>query len=159
MEFRKMRRAKQELAPEICKQVLTDQWRGTLALLGDGGYPYAVPLDFLYDEEAGAIYFHCAVEGHKIDAVRSCDKACFNVLSDGEHKAGHWSLYFNSVTVFGRISLIEDRDRMLDAVRRIGEKYMGKGPEVDADMARNANRVACLELKIEHMSGKRVHES
>ena len=43
--FRKMRRFKQELSAEKCAEILQTEPRGVLAVLGDGGYPYTVPLD------------------------------------------------------------------------------------------------------------------
>ena len=47
--FREMRRKKQALPRQACDQVLHRGTAGVLALLGDGGYPYAVPLSYVYD--------------------------------------------------------------------------------------------------------------
>ena len=73
--FRDMRRFKQQLTSEECETILRDQKRGVLAVLGDMGYPYTVPLNYVYDN--GCLYFHSALQGHKIDAIRSCDKTSF----------------------------------------------------------------------------------
>ena len=73
--FRKMRRFKQQLSKEECENILRAQKRGVLAVLGDEGYPYAVPLNFVYDN--GCIYFHSAVAGHKLEAIRAYDKGSF----------------------------------------------------------------------------------
>ena len=67
--FRAMRRFKQQLAQDECESILTKTYRGFLSVNGDMGYPYTVPMNFVYDN--GHIYFHSALEGHKIDAVRS----------------------------------------------------------------------------------------
>ena len=69
--FRQMRRFGQQVAGEKCVEILKNEWRGVLALIGDDGYPYTVPMDFFYDEDDGKIYFHCAKEGHKIDAIEN----------------------------------------------------------------------------------------
>ena len=79
--FRKMRRWKQQLTEAECAEILRREPRGVLALTGDDGYPYALPLDFVFED--GKLYFHCAGEGHKIDAVRRCDKASFCVMDAG----------------------------------------------------------------------------
>ena len=71
MEFREMRRFKQALTKEECAAILRGEKRGTLAVIGDGGWPYALPINFWYDEEANKIYFHCGKAGHKLDATRS----------------------------------------------------------------------------------------
>ena len=53
--------------------ILEKATAGTLALLGDNDYPYAVPISYVYHE--GKLYFHSALAGHKVDAIRKCDKA------------------------------------------------------------------------------------
>ena len=73
--FRAMRRAKQQLSEEECDRILTGASSGVLCVSGDGGYPYGVPISYAYDKAKKAIYFHCAKEGHKIDAIRRNDKA------------------------------------------------------------------------------------
>ena len=73
-----MRRHRQQLSCEESIGILKKATSGTLALLGDGGYPYAVPISYVYDE--GKLYFHSAKSGHKVDAIRSCDKASFCVI-------------------------------------------------------------------------------
>ena len=69
--FRPMRRIKNQISDKECIDLLKSEWRGVLAVHGEDGYPYALPIDFMYDDAGGKIYFHCAREGHKIDAVRN----------------------------------------------------------------------------------------
>ena len=64
--FREMRRKRQALTQAQCQAILEQGSCGVLALSGDGGYPYAVPLSYLYHQ--GKLYFHCAKSGHKLDA-------------------------------------------------------------------------------------------
>ena len=75
--FRPVRRIKNALGEEATKEILRSARRGVLAVNGDGGYPYAIPINYLYDEEAGKIYFHGAKAGHKADSINKCDKVCF----------------------------------------------------------------------------------
>ena len=72
--FRPVRKKKNEISTEAAKQLLHTERRGVFAVNGDDGYPYAIPVNFFYDEEANQIYFHGARAGHKIDAIRACDK-------------------------------------------------------------------------------------
>ncbi len=81
MEFRKMRRFKQQLSEESCVEILKNEPRGVMAVAGENGYPYAFPIDFVYD--GGRLYFHCAKEGHKLDALKNCDKVSFCVMNEG----------------------------------------------------------------------------
>ena len=75
--FREMRRSKQQLSQEECTEILKQEVRGVLSVLGEDGYPYGMPLDHWYDEKNGKIYFHGAKEGHKIDAIKACDKVSY----------------------------------------------------------------------------------
>jgi len=80
-----------------------------LAVNGDDGYPYALPINFYFDEENEKIYFHSGKVGHKLDAIASSDKVSFCVYDKGYHKDGHWSLNIRSVIIFGRIHIMEDK--------------------------------------------------
>ena len=58
MEFRPMRRSKQELSREECIEILMQEPRGVLSVLGEGGYPYGMPINQYYCPENGRLYFH-----------------------------------------------------------------------------------------------------
>ena len=60
-EFRQMRRKRQQLSNEESIAILEKATAGTLALLGDEGYPYAVPISYVYHD--GKLYFHSALAG------------------------------------------------------------------------------------------------
>lgn len=151
-----MRRFKQQMTDEDCIAILKSAPRGVLAVLGDGGYPYTVPLDFVYDD--GKIYFHCAKEGHKLDAIRACDKVSFCVLGEGVKEPDSWWYHFESVICFGRMHIVEDPVRKNAFLRLLGAKYFPQDYDIDADMAQDGPNAFILELQIEHMSGKRVRE-
>ena len=51
---------------EACEEVLGRGTAGVLAVAGDEGYPYAVPLSYVYDAAHSAVYFHSALCGHKL---------------------------------------------------------------------------------------------
>lgn len=154
--FREMRRRNQALDLATCERILAQAPRGVLAVLGDEGYPYTVPLNFVYD--GGKIYFHSARAGHKIDAIAACDKVSFCVLDEGVREEDDWWYHFNSVVVFGRIRRLEDESAIRDALYKLGAKYFPADYDTEADVARNFARVAMLELSIDHMSGKHVQE-
>ena len=156
MNFREMRRCKQALPAAECRAILRAEKRGTLAVIGDEGWPYALPLNFWYNEAENSIYFHCARAGHKLDAIAACDKVCFTVCDAGE-SAGDWSYYVKSVVVFGRAKAVEDPVRRLEKARCFGAKYFPTQAELEHEL-RSIDRMALFEITVEHMSGKRVHE-
>ena len=154
--FRPMRRFKQQMSDEECVALLEQAPRGILAVMGDGGYPYTVPLDFLYAD--GHLYFHCAREGHKLDAISRCDKASFCVLSNGAKEPDSWWYHFESVVCFGRIGIVDDPARTDTLLRQIAAKYFPQGYDLEDDMRKNAPRAFVLDMRIEHLSGKHVRE-
>ena len=80
--FRPIRRKKKEMDIDAAKELLQCSRRGVLAVNGDDGYPYAVPVNYFYDSDAGKIYFHGARVGHKVDALKASDKVCFTVCAE-----------------------------------------------------------------------------
>ena len=106
--FRQMRRLNQQISDAQCLEILKKEKRGVLSLLGDDGYPYGIPLNHFFSEEDNKIYFHCAKEGHKIDAIKNYEKASFCVYDSGYRKDGEWALNINSVIIFGKIRLVTD---------------------------------------------------
>ncbi|MBR1390766.1 MAG: pyridoxamine 5'-phosphate oxidase family protein [Lachnospiraceae bacterium] len=154
--FREMRRFKQKMEDEECIALLQNGKRGILAVLGEEGYPYTVPLNFVYED--GKLYFHSAKEGHKIDAIRKCDKASFCILSEGVPEPDDWWYHFDSVVVFGRVKPVEDRNLVREKLEALGRKYMPAEDTIKEEIEKYGDRTAVLELVIEHMSGKRVRE-
>ena len=156
--FRDVVRFKQKLSEEECRQVLREEKRGVLALAGDDGYPYTVPINHWYNDEDGKLYFHSGASGHKIDAIRACDKASFCVIDRGESR-GDWSLYFKSVVVFGRVRIIEDHEWALVISRRLSRKFIQDEEYIEREIRNSGGRVLCFVLEPEHITGKLVHES
>ena len=157
--FRGMRRFKQQISKEECIYVLKEQPRGVLSVLGDNGYPYGLPLDHWYSEKDDKLYFHCAKEGHKLDAVRECDKVSYCVMDEGYRKDGEWALNINSVIVFGRMNIVEDEEKKREICTNICHKFTDDEEYLKKEMDNAFPRVCCLELTIEHMTGKLVNEA
>ena len=157
--FRRMARIKQQIPDEECIRILKEQKRGVLSVLGDDGYPYGVPLNHWYNEEDGCLYFHGGMQGHKIDALKKCDKVSFCVLDDGYRKEGDWALTFKSVIVFGKVRFVEDHAEALDICRKLSLKFLQDTAEIEAMIQRSGSRVLCFALVPEHMTGKQVHEA
>ena len=156
--FRKMRRFKQQLGDADCLAVLQTARRGVLAVHGDDGYPYAVPLNFVFDPETRTLYFHMAVEGHKLDAIERDSKVCFTVMDDGYKVEGDWAWYVRSVVVFGKAKVVKDETMRDQWLRALAAKYVPPAEDVEEDMRRNAPRALVVAVTAEHISGKLVHE-
>ncbi|MGI6755159.1 MAG: pyridoxamine 5'-phosphate oxidase family protein [Atopobiaceae bacterium] len=158
--FRKMRRFKQELSHEECMQILEREKRGVLSVLGDGGYPYGVPLNHYLRTSDGHLYFHGARQGHKIDAIARCDKVSYCVYTAGEQDPVRQGLNVRSVVVFGRMRVVEDSELVREICSELCEKFFPGDVEYAArEFMTSGKAVQCLELVPEHISGKLVNES
>lgn len=157
--FRKMRRFKQELNREECIEVLKQEPRGVLSVLGDDGYPYGVPMDHWYNEADGKLYFHGARTGHKIDAMKRCDKVSYCVMDKGWRKEGDWALNIRSVVVFGRLRPVDDPAKTAEICTNICRKFTDDAAYLEHELLHSGPAVLCLELEPEHMTGKLVNES
>jgi hypothetical protein len=156
-DFREMRRKRQQLSEEKSIGILQKATAGTLALLGDGGYPYAVPISYVYAD--GKLYFHSALSGHKIDAIRNCDKASFCVIDQDEVHPEKYTTYFRSVIAFGRIHIIEDEQEKLETARLLGDRYNPNQEEaLQKELEKGLSRMLMIRFDIEHLTGKAAIE-
>ena len=156
--FREMRRNKQAVSREGCVQILKTENRGVLSVVGDEGYPYAIPMNFYYEEKEEKLYFHCAREGHKIDAIKKCDKVCFTTWNSGYRKEGEWAWNVTSVVAMGRAEFISDINVVNEKLRKIAWKYYPEKEEAEEAIIQAAGRVQILALRIEKLTGKLVKE-
>lgn len=152
--FREMRRKRQQLSDEKCIDILKKCTSGVLAVSGDDGYPYAVPLSYVYDN--GKIYFHCAKQGHKLDAIVRNEKVSFCIIEQDHIMPDKFTTYYRSVIVFGRARIPDSREEIFPAIRKLSEKYSpDKTPEEhNAEIERFRNTLCMIELTIEHITGK-----
>lgn len=157
--FRELRRSKQQVSVEACKKVLSEESRAAFSVIGQDGYPYTVPINFYYEESDNRIYFHGAKEGHKIDAIKNCDKVCLTTWNQGYKKEESWEWNPTSVVVFGRVKLIDDINIMKEPLKKLGLKYYPTLAEVEEEMSSSSmDHVQMFAIDIEHMTGKLVNE-
>ncbi len=155
--FREMRRKKQKLSAEETEAILEHATHGVLSLIGDDGYPYGVPISYVYADNK--IYIHSALEGHKIDAIRACDKVSFTVVDADDIVADEYTTYFRSAIAFGRARILEDREEKMKALRLLGDHYNpGQEQALEAEISKGFERLHMIEISIEHMSGKQAIE-
>lgn len=154
-----MLRAKQALSEEECIELLKKQPRGVLSVLGDGDYPYGMPINHFYCEDDGKIYFHGGKRGHKIDAIRRHDKVSFCVHDEGFRKEGDWALNIKSVIVFGRVEVVEDHEWAMEVSRRLSRKFTRDETYIEHEIATSGPGTLVFALTPEHMTGKLVNES
>ena len=156
--FREMRRKRQLLSQEDTRKILYQGTSGVLAVSGDDGYPYAVPLSYVYDGEK--IYFHSAKNGHKQDAIVKNPKASFCVIDKDNIVPDEYTTYFRSVIVFGTIHILHDEAEKREAIEKLARKYAPADTEENRQktIERDWKPLCMLEMTPEHISGKEAIE-
>lgn len=156
--FRNLRRFKQQLSEEESRAILFRGTSGVLSLLGDDGYPYGVPLSYAYDGQK--LYFHCAKEGHKIDAIRRDYKASFCVIDQDLVVPESYTTYFRSVIAFGKVKILSSQEEMRQALEKLAIKYAPEDSPSHREkvFAQEWNSLCVLEMEIQFLTGKEAKE-
>ena len=153
--FREMRRKAQQLTSKECIEILKNATSGVLGVHGDDGYPYTVPVSHVFYD--GKIAFHCAKTGHKIDAIRRNEKVSFTVIAQDVVMPKERTTAYISVIAFGRARIVEDEEGLRCIAGMVGEKFSHDYPEEcqkETDEVIAANRMYCVEITVDHMTGK-----
>lgn len=149
---RPMRRKRQELSLEETYGIVDQATSGVLALIDDG-LPYAVPLS--HARVGGTIYFHCATEGRKVDALRGCARGSFCVIGQDLVVPERFTTCFRSAVAEGPIRLVDNGEEKLLGLRALGEKFApGDEAGLKAEVEGALGRVLVLALDIESLTGK-----
>lgn len=156
-EFRAMRRMRQELPKDETVAILSSGTYGVLSVIGDNGYPYGVPVNYVYRD--GHIYLHAALSGHKVDAMRKNDKVSFTIVAKNTVVKEEYTTYFRSVIAFGRVRFITDESEKMQTLKWLGERYNPGRPEaLSKEIARGFSHLLMVDVEIEHITGKEAIE-
>ncbi len=155
--FQKMRRFNQQLFKDEVERILKANTSGVLSVIDADGYPYAVPLSYVYAD--GKIYFHSAKAGHKIDAVKNCSKSTFCIIDKDDIQPEKYTTFYKSVIAFGKVEIVTDGEEAVFAIKALGEKY---NPDHDGDLQREIEKYSSafsiIKFNIEHVTGKQAKE-
>lgn len=151
---RKMHKIKRQMTDEAAKAAFVQGHHGTLSVNGDDGYPYAVPVNYVYVD--GKIYVHSAKVGYKIDCIQRDSKVCFSAILDAQVVPKMVTARFTSVVAFGRASIIEDEDERYMALKTFVDRLCGPTaiPEGMAFLEKTIARTAIIRIDVEELKGK-----
>ncbi len=157
--FRELLKKNRMLPMQDCIQILKNETRGVLSVLGDDDYPYGMPMNHWYNEEDGEIYFHCGKEGHRLDALRKQNKVSFCTYDNGYQNEGEWARNVKSVIVFGKMEIIDDMEKIIDITTKLSYKFTQDDEYIRKEIEMYGHQTLLLQLTPEHISGKIVKEA
>ncbi len=148
-----MRRKDKEITdPEAIVSIIR---RSTVCRLGmsDDGQPYVIPMSFGYQD--GAVYFHCAPEGRKIEILRKNPRVCIEFDVDCLLKTGDsackWGFHFNSAIAFGVAAIIEDSTEKQAGLDIIMRQYSG---DVFMYSESALDKIVVIRVNVTELTGK-----
>jgi nitroimidazol reductase NimA-like FMN-containing flavoprotein (pyridoxamine 5'-phosphate oxidase superfamily) len=120
----------------------------------DGTKPYVVPLNYGYED--GALYFHSAPEGRKINVLKKNPDVCFSIVARHEivvnERACSWTAEFSSVTGTGKAEILIDRAEKEKGLAVLMSQYSDEKYDFsDEDL----DGVDVIKVEIEEMTGKK----
>ncbi len=150
--MRELRRKDKQITLEEAQTLLTVSEHGIMSTVDSDGQPYGVPLNYVYINEA--IYFHCALSGHKIDNIENNSKVSFCVVGDIKILPADFSTNFVSAVVFGVASEALEEERY-DALLALLEKYSPDFLEEGRKYIEKLDKVTkVVKIDIQQISGK-----
>ena len=150
--FREMRRKDRELNKDEVMEILKNNTYGILSTISENGYPYGVPLSYVFHNHS--IYIHGATEGHKLDNILSNNKVSFSVVGETCILPDKFSTQYESVIIFGRAVEVFDDEKnraLLEVINKYSSDYLEQGKEY-INKASKVTKV--IKICIEHISGK-----
>lgn len=150
--MRTVRRKDREIETREAIELLSNCEYGVLSTVGDDGQPYGVPLSYAYKNKC--IYFHCALNGHKIDNIEHNARVSFCVVGKTRVLPEKFATEYESAVAFGIASEVTGGERN-GALVLLLEKYSPECIEEGKkyiDQKEYATRVFKIELN--HVSGK-----
>ncbi len=139
-----------------CERVIASFDVGVL-VMSQGMQPYAVPMNHVYHD--GALYFHCAPTGRKLDTIRANPRVCYVVNNDlgaGERREmGGLTCHvaWESVIAYGTARVLEDPAELSQAFLIFGRHYQ---PDFEVT-ERALETTRAIVIEIESMTAR--HES
>lgn len=150
--FKEMRKKNREIFNEKLEEILIRGEYGTLSTISENGYPYIVPLSYVYYEKC--IYFHCAKEGHKLENIKQNNKVSFCVVTDTKVLPSKFSTKYKSIIAFGTASEVTDDLKEIILTELI-DKYSHDFLEEGKKYIKKAQaHTTIIKIKIQHMTGK-----
>lgn len=151
--FYKLTRNEKKLPNEGVLNILEKGEYGIFSTIGTNGYPYGVPVNYVFRDNA--IYFHCATGvGLKLENLKNSNKVSFCVVGESEIIPNEFTTKYKSVIAFGRaVELKNDEKRKIlqSLLEKYSNEYMEKGKKyIDKD----ESLTSVIKIEIEHLTGK-----
>lgn len=150
--YRAVRRKDHQTDSRTARDLLERGEYGVLSTVDNDGQPYGVPVSYAFDGQS--IYFHCALEGHKLDNLRANPRVSFCVVGSTRVLPEKFATLYESAVVFGEAFFLEGPEKTR-GLELLAAKYSPEHAAAGQDYIEKhfeATRVVCI--RVNHISGK-----
>lgn len=149
-----MRRKDREMDEAFAWDVFDRAPYAVLAVTDGEGAPYCVPVSPA--RIGNTVYFHCAREGKKTDAMDKGAQVCLSAVSLAETAGWAFSMEYESAVLRGIASDVDDREEKLEALRAISRKYApDEMARFDAAAAGGMDAARVVRIGVQEITGKK----
>ena len=149
-----MRRKDRETSREEALIILDKASWGILSIVDNNAEPYCVPLSFVRDSDW--LYFHCAMEGQKVDILRASPKVCVAFVGNVEFPEEHFTAVYESAIVSGTAEEVTAEEEKLHGLKILSERFTPKNMHAfENEAAQMLSRTAVWKIHIKEITGKR----
>lgn len=150
---REMQKKDRQVSTQRAIEMLTESTEGTLAMHGDDGYPYSLPMNYIYMNDA--IYMHSSDTGYKIDALKANAKVGFSVIVRSQIAPELFTTKYESVVATGNLEFVEDAEERQQVMETIVSRFSPGLEEGGMKFIKAAiHRTAILKINIREIKGK-----
>jgi nitroimidazol reductase NimA-like FMN-containing flavoprotein (pyridoxamine 5'-phosphate oxidase superfamily) len=149
---RKIRRTDRAIPESETKAILEKGEFGVLSTASLDGQPYGVPMNYCYSGDV--IYFHCAIEGHKLENLRKNNRVSFCVVGKTEVLPEKFATRYESAIVFGNAFELtgdEKHKGLLEIVKKYSPGFIKEGLQY---IENSAEKARAYKIVIESITGK-----
>ena len=151
--MRDMRRKDREKPRDFALAVVDKCAYSVMATVNPDGTPYCIPLSMARDGEW--LYFHCALEGHKIDNLKHQNRVCVCCVGDVKEAPGEFAIGYESAVINGVALEVTDREEKIHALTLISQRYTPAVMDTfDKQIEKTFGRTGVWKIHIDEISGK-----
>lgn len=136
------------------ESLLASAHYGVLALVDPQGNPYAVPLNFCYEQAENHLFFHCARSGKKLDCIRHHPAVCLQVMGPYQVLPEKYITHYQSLLVYGTAQIVEDPDRMRVLLKKLCQKFAPNGPREQEVIEKYLPAVCLVDVSVSQITQK-----
>lgn len=150
--MKELRRKDRAISADEAMAILERAEYGVLSTVSSDGKPYGVPLNFCVSSQS--IFFHCAMEGHKIENIEKNRLVSFCVVGSCEILPDQFGTRYESAIVSGEVEEVFDHAKQIaleGLLKKYSSDYFEKGL---AYIEKLKAKTRVFKISIVHLSGK-----